>query len=229
MEVELVNDRMATISIAALLLTGFRRDPYPWIQYKNQTGKDGQRVDIDFHPDLYLAQLLGSILTSLLITCNVSVTNVRDLYSIFHPPVCLCYALGCVYNNFRYALPVCSFALEVLRDSKVALYYYQIIIYSPSSERYTYIINGAAAQSLGNALLQWTRFESKEMWPNISYFMDLPLAMVHYFLFFPREAWKHSLRDSYEESNSYEFRELVAAPVFGVMLLTSANSVVLQW
>ncbi|XP_065074479.1 uncharacterized protein LOC135698430 [Ochlerotatus camptorhynchus] len=229
MEVQFVNAGVVRLSIAALFLTGFRRDPYPWIQHKNQTGTDGQGVDIDFYPDLYLAQILGPVLTSLLITCNVSVSNVRDLYSIIHPPVCLCYALGCILKYFRDTLPVCSFALEALRDSKVALYFYQIIIYSSSSDRYSSIIYGTVAQSLGNAFLQWISFESKQVWPNTQYFMDLAIAMVHYFLFCPRESWKHSLEDSFEESNRYAFREFIAAAVFGVILLSSVSSAVLQW
>ncbi|KXJ70231.1 hypothetical protein RP20_CCG024409 [Aedes albopictus] len=222
-----VNRGVVQLSILALFLAGFRRDPYPWKKDYSETA-DGE-VGIDLHPDLYLAQMMGPVLISLLVSCNVSVGYVRELFSIIHPPVCLWYALGCIMGYLREVLPVCSFMLEMISDSKVTLYYYQIMIYSSSTERSASILLGTVAQVLGNALLQWICNDAGLIWPNTKYFVDLIVAMVHYFMFCPRESWRVALKNVFEESNRYAFREFIGVAVFAVILLSSINSVILQW
>ena len=222
-----VNRGVVRLSILALFLAGFRRDPYPWKKDYSETA-DGE-VGIDLHPDLYLAQMMGPVLILLLVSCNVSVGYVRELFSIIHPPVCLWYALGCIMGYLREVLPVCSFMLEMISDSKVTLYYYQIMIYSSSTERSASILLGTVAQVLGNALLQWICNDAGLIWPNTKYFVDLIVAMVHYFMFCPRESWRVALKSVFEESNRYAFREFIGVAVFAVILLSSINSVILQW
>ncbi|XP_062549876.1 uncharacterized protein LOC134214531 [Armigeres subalbatus] len=224
-----VNREVVRLSIMALFLAGFRRDPYPWMENTDHAETAEGEVGIDFHPDLYLAQTIGPTLIALLITCNVRVSNVRELLSIVHPPVCLWYALGCIMGYLRDVLPVCGFALELLHDAKVTLYYYQIMIYSSSSDRSGSIVLGAMAQCLGNALIEWMNYDMQQVWTNSKYFMDLIVAMVHYIMFYPRESWNNSLKDCFEESNRYAFREFIGVAVFGVIMLSSINSVLLQW
>lgn len=224
-----VNRTVVRLSIIALFLTGFRRDPYPWMEDYRELTEGGIGIGIDLHPDLYLAQMLGPVLFTLLLTCNVSVNHVRELFSIVHPPVCLWFALGCIMGYLREVLPVCSFMLELIRDSKVTLYYYQIIIYSSSDDRSASIVFGTMAQCLGNAFLQWISYDLGLMCPNTKYFMDLVVAMVHYFMFCPRQSWRVALKDVFEESNRYAFRAFIGIAVFGVILLSSVNNVILQW
>ncbi|XP_019564308.2 uncharacterized protein LOC109432422 [Aedes albopictus] len=237
------------LSIAALALTGLGYDPLMrsrereavdeagedeehegyYTGIEEEAAEEEEDVEINWQLNIYVARILAPAVVCFLIHWIAEINFVRRIYGVGHVVVCVFYKLLSVPKDIDVLLLLCGFASEFLFAGKMLLYIYQIVIYSPTGDRLSYIIYAVIAQCFGASVLPWIVTEFEEIWEHFQSFLILLVTMLQFFLLYPCDFWTDALTEGFEETSELKFPKLLTIANFGVVLLASVSNVTLQW
>ncbi|EAT35932.1 AAEL011946-PA [Aedes aegypti] len=237
------------LTIAALALTGLGYDPHMrsaerkaaeeaeaeteheefYTGIEDEAREEEEDVEINWQLNIYVARMLAPVVVCFLIHSIAEINFVRRIYGVGHVVVCVIYKLLSVPKGIDILLLICGFCSEFCFAGKMLLYIYQIVIYSPTPDRSSYVIYGIIAQCFGASILPWIVNELEETWEHFQSFLNLVVTMVQFFLLYPCDFWKDALTEGFDDDNELKFRKLLTIANFGVVALASISNVTLQW
>uniref|UniRef100_A0A182RYD5 Uncharacterized protein n=1 Tax=Anopheles funestus TaxID=62324 RepID=A0A182RYD5_ANOFN len=243
------------LTVVALFLTSYGYDPYLRGQELEQTAleesDDGillnvpydyhhleeedsqeEEIEIQYHCLLYVPRIVVVLVLVASHKCNVSIDLLQKIVHFGHPVVALLYTLLHLPDFLSYELRYIGCLSEVFWSSKMFLYVYQLILYSPKTERLHFLIAGALALSIGSATHPFIA-ELGANYPIVSqYMINLIISLLHLGLFQPTMLCGACVVSQVKSSKTSQNKKysLLNLCIVEILVATVAlNSVMLQW
>ncbi|XP_053668817.1 uncharacterized protein LOC128719220 [Anopheles marshallii] len=242
------------LTVLALFLTSYGYDPYLREQELQQTAleetDDGillnvpydyqhleeedqaeEEIEIHYHSLLYVPRMVVVFLLTAIHKCNVSIDLLQKTVQFGHPVIALLYTLLHFPDYLSYELRYIGCVSELFWSSKVFLYVYQLILYSPTSERLHYLIAGSLALSLGSSTHPFIA-ELGANYPVASqYMINLAISLLHLGIFQPIMFCSACMPPERPASSAQhtKYGRLNLCIVELLIATVALNSVTLQW
>ncbi|XP_058455050.1 uncharacterized protein LOC131432662 [Malaya genurostris] len=235
-------------SVVALALTGFGYDPFTRVAERKAaaeaeveaevagfyTGIEEEAepeddIEINYRPNLYLARIMAPSIVCWMLHGSMHLRLVRQIVGLGHFLVGVFYMIFGLASDVNGLLMGCGFVSELFWAGKMVLFYYQIIVFSSGSDRFSGVIYGVVAQCLGSATLPWILDELEEHWEGTQYVLNLPVSAIQLAMFLPLELSKKQPEELFENDSSFKFPKLIAVTSFSVVILSAISNVTIQW